>query len=1074
MGSENKDVADKRDLAVGKVKGPGGKVFKRSTSMYLNVVAPHKPIRPSIVEEDDIMPDGSKFTLYGDDDYVPSERIQSLLNSVTDIKHRAHKVFSEMDVLKKRGEDFEWREVARWVKYEEKMEEGGERWSKPHVASLSMHHLVETRRQLMDGVIHLDTEAYSISQVVEKFLDEWIKLGQLDPLLRQHVRTLLLKHHRHGAEKGEKKKGKGDMNRTASTNSFSQLTHVSSQVSLNHNLSHTSLESLDSDLAGNYTKKQNERILRKIPKGAEVANIMIGAVDELSSALCGFMRLNDGRCLGDISEVNLPTRFVFLLVGPPKFIADYMESGRCLGTMMVDDIFREVAYKCRNKDDLVAGIDEFLEQVTVLPPGEWDPKIRIEPPDAVPNQQFRKTPSSADFFEGDMVPVPGGDDDEDEGHADPDLNLSCRPFLGLIRDIRRKAPFYMSDFKDAIHIQCIASFIYIFLATLTPNVTFGGILGQSTNQYMGVMECIFAAAVTGIAFALFAGQPLNILGSTGPMLVLEKIIYDICKDQEWDFLPFRAWIGIWTAGFLLLIVMWDLSALVKYITRFTEESFACLIAFIFIYEAFVKLGEIGSEEAPVELHPSGNFTPRVCHCTLPDTITTMAPIHDSLNHTLGNMTTTMASVINNTMDMSTNGMEHENMTHLSKEECKEMFGTWHCVGPVPDAFMFSIILYFGTFGIAIFCVTFKTFPCFPTFVRQIISDFGVLIAIVLMVVVDYLLGLPTPKLTVPEEFKPTRSDRGWFINPVSEKNPWWLALAAGLPAIIGTILIFMDQQITAVIVNRKENLLKKGKGYHLDLFVLCILVTAHSLLGLPWYVAATVSAIAHIQSLRKESESTAPGDKPAFLGVREQRVTALLVGILSGLAVLITNVLKVIPMPVLYGVFFYMGFSALKGMQFIDRLLLFFMPSKYQPDYPYLRHVRLWRVHIFTFVQVLCLVALWVVKSIKSISIGFPLLVVFTGVVRKILDCVFSQYELKYLDDLLPNSKKDKVKDSEKNEKSEPAFKNINGNGLDKHNIVGSDEKKHAFYISNESQDYDNAYQRKGEGIRNNAFDTKL
>lgn len=54
----------------------------------------------------------------------------------------------------------------RWVKYEEKMEEGGERWSKPHVASLSMHHLVETRRQLMDGVMHLDTEAYSISQVV--------------------------------------------------------------------------------------------------------------------------------------------------------------------------------------------------------------------------------------------------------------------------------------------------------------------------------------------------------------------------------------------------------------------------------------------------------------------------------------------------------------------------------------------------------------------------------------------------------------------------------------------------------------------------------------------------------------------------------------------------------------------------------------------------------------------------------------------------------------------------------------------------------------------------------------------
>ena len=36
-----------------------------------------------------------------------------------------------------------------------------------------------------------------------------------------------------------------------------------------------------------------------------------------------------------------------------------------------------------------------------------------------------------------------------------------------------------------------------------------------------------------------------------------------------------------------------------------------------------------------------------------------------------------------------------------------------------------------------------------------ISDFGVLIAIILMVGFDYGLGLPTPKLTVPNEFKVT-------------------------------------------------------------------------------------------------------------------------------------------------------------------------------------------------------------------------------------------------------------------------------------------------------------------------------
>lgn len=49
-------------------------------------------------------------------------------------------------------------------------------------------------------------------------------------------------------------------------------------------------------------------------------------------------------------------------------------------------MFREVAYKARHRQDILAGIDEFLDQVTALPPGEWDPKIRIEPPQSVPSQ----------------------------------------------------------------------------------------------------------------------------------------------------------------------------------------------------------------------------------------------------------------------------------------------------------------------------------------------------------------------------------------------------------------------------------------------------------------------------------------------------------------------------------------------------------------------------------------------------------------------------------------------------------------------------------------------------------------
>ena len=82
-------------------------------------------------------------------------------------------------------------------------------------------------------------------------------------------------------------------------------------------------------------------------------------------------------------------------------------------------------------------------------------------------------------------------------------------------------------------------------------------------------------------------------------------------------------------------------------------------------------------------------------------------------------------------------------------------------------------------------------------------------------------------------------------------------------------------------------------------------------------------------------------------------------------------------MPVLYGVFLYMGVASLNGIQFFDRILLFFMPKKYQPDVPYLRKVELWRVHMFTGVQMASLVGLWIIKDVKATSILFPVIFSF-------------------------------------------------------------------------------------------------
>ena len=76
-----------------------------------------------------------------------------------------------------------------------------------------------------------------------------------------------------------------------------------------------------------------------------------------------------------------------------------------------------------------------------------------------------------------------------------------------------------------------------------------------------------------------------------------------------------------------------------------------------------------------------------------------------------------------------------------------------------------------------------------------------------MTLLDYFVNIPTPKLQVPTTggIEPTWEGRtSWFVDPFQD-NPWWIPLAAFFPALLATILIFMDHQITVVIVNRKEN-----------------------------------------------------------------------------------------------------------------------------------------------------------------------------------------------------------------------------------------------------------------------------
>ncbi|XP_073703025.1 sodium bicarbonate cotransporter 3 isoform X1 [Garra rufa] len=964
---------------------------------------------------------------------TPSQRVQFILGTEDDDEeHIPHDLFTELDELSFRdGQAYEWKETARWLKFEEDVEDGGDRWSKPYVATLSLHSLFELRSCILNGTVMLDMRANTIEEIADMVLDNMVANEQLDESLRQKVRDAMLKRHHH---QNEKKLS----NRIPLVRSFADIGKKHSDPHLlerngllaSPQSAPGSLENSkpsESRINGTGGSRENSTVdfskdsqspfhcscgslggggkrptvdmnfMKKIPPGAEASNVLVGEVDFLERPIIAFIRLSPAVLLTGLTEVPVPTRFLFLLLGPFGKGGQYHEIGRSIATLMTDEIFHDVAYKAKDRNDLLSGIDEFLDQVTVLPPGEWDPTIRIEPPKSVPSQEKRKMPSMPNGSTplSDMIK-------EEEHQTGPELQRTGRIFGGLVLDIKRKAPFYWSDVRDSLSLQCLASVLFLYCACMSPVITFGGLLGEATKNNISAIESLFGASLTGVAFSLFSGQPLTILGSTGPVLVFEKILFKFCSDYGLSYLPLRTSIGLWTAFLCIVLVATDASSLVCYITRFTEEAFAALICIIFIYEALEKLFQLG-EMFPFNMHDSlDNLTLYTCQCSPPS-----------------NITDNMVQAWNQS------GFNPETMdwSELDVPTCKKLNGEF--VGPacghngpyIPDVLFWSVILFFTTFFLSSFLKQFKTKRYFPTKVRSSISDFAVFLTIMIMVLVDYLVGVPSPKLHVPDTFEPTSKNRGWLISPLGD-NPTWTLFAAAIPALLCTILIFMDQQITAVIINRKEHKLKKGCGYHLDLLVVAVMLGVCSVMGLPWFVAATVLSISHVNSLKVESECSAPGEQPKFLGIREQRVTGLMIFVLMGLSVFMTSILKFIPMPVLYGVFLYMGVSSLKGIQFFDRIKLFGMPAKHQPDLIYLRYVPLWKVHIFTIVQLTCLVLLWVIKA-SAAAVVFPMMVLALVFIRKLLDFCFTKRELSWLDDLMPESKKKKEDDKKKKAKEE-------------------------------------------------------
>uniref|UniRef100_A0A8C5Q0M9 Anion exchange protein n=1 Tax=Leptobrachium leishanense TaxID=445787 RepID=A0A8C5Q0M9_9ANUR len=544
-----------------------------------------------------------------------------------------HEVFVELnELVLDKHQELQWKETARWIKFEEDVEEETDQWGKPHVASLSFRSLLELRRTLSHGAVLLDLDQRTLPGIAHQVVEQMIISDQIKAEDRANVlRALLLKHSHPNDEKDS---------------SFSRNISAASLASLlgHHSTNHVSQNSepnltdplMGGDPAEQETKIDMEReresvpslpsiqrskskhelkLLEKIPENAEASVVLVGCVDFLEQPTMAFVRLQEAVELDSVLEVPIPVRFLFVLLGPSSSNMDYHEIGRSISTLMSDKQFHEAAYLADDRQDLLNAINEFLDCSVVLPPSEvmgeellhsvalfqremlrrrhvQDRKILDEPTDLQDKTLHLKSTAAGG---------PGDDDDP--------LRRTGRPFGGLVRDIQRRYPKYISDFRDALDAQCMAAVIFIYFAALSPAITFGGLLGEKTQGMIGVSELIIGTCLQGVIFCLLGAQPLLVVGFSGPLLVFEEAFYTFCSSNGLEYLVGRVWIGAWLVVIVVATVACEGSFLVRFVSRFTQEIFSILISLIFIYETFYKLFK-------VRVSPVSRVRPLLAPCTI--------------------------------------------------------------------------------------------------------------------------------------------------------------------------------------------------------------------------------------------------------------------------------------------------------------------------------------------------------------------------------------------------------------------------------------------------------------------------
>lgn len=550
----------------------------------------------------------------------------------------------------------------------------------------------------------------------------------------------------------------------------------------------------------------------------------------------------------------------------------------------------------------------------------------------------------------------GGGDGGGKGDGDQDEIKWYQVGKGVKRDLMGRLPYYLDDYKDGIvgknTIQKTTSTtLFLYFSVILPAVALGVLNSFNTHGDISVQQVIVGQVIGAITFTVFAGQPLVVVMTTAPLALFIKIIYSIATDFNINFLAFYAMIGLWNTFFLILYSFFNMSVLMKYSSRSTEEIFSNFITIAFITDSTKNMVK--------------NFNKNYWadHC---DGSGNTHSVASELGHPVA--------------------VGLANATAAAADELH---------GCHPEVSFLSLILMLGTVWLGVTLFDFTKTPFLNKAKRELLSDYALPVAVIVFSFVGTILFSGVDVQTFP--YEPSASV--FNLADFGSLSVGAIFGAMGLGFSL-SLLFFMDQNISAAMVNSPDNKLQKGNAYHWDLLVIGLINAFLCIFGLPFLHAVLPHSPLHVKCLADTEERVENGCvKDIVVRVRETRLTNLFSNILIGLSMLFLGyVLPFIPTAVLDGLFLYLAVTALYGNQMFERISLMFMEQSAYPPNHYIRQVPQRTVHIFTACQccqllVLCIFGFTPWPYIKMI---FPVVILmFLPFRHKIIPLFI---EKKYLD----------------------------------------------------------------------------